>query len=298
MRLFTERFVLANESFRLCGTSKFVSRSQEKIETFEDVHGAEDKIGLVMLIKKRTEIYCTPRCHFTMSWEVGLCQDYLVKYLIGSNKLTTYDYHVLQSFEVVQTFLHAIEIQEQSGPHFHLYGSFCRYRKTWLKRTITRMQMRINVADAVVKALFEVLVDLMKYLYSDVSRVSATALVTRFEFSKQQYFDGHHIGQPEAARGTGYTRVLGMIHGAVLGRLRQMKLVLRRYYRQGPRQELVILDILLKFISNLVFRAARCTHPDRWYHSIQHYRRRLGWKLKFIILEVEKAISVNWYYLN
>ena len=239
MRLFSDRFVLAGESFRLCGTSLLGVRTVASIDVLEDVRGSEDKIGVVMVVKKRTEVYCTPRCHFTMSWEVGLCHDYLVTYLVGSTRMTSFDYHILQSFEVIHVFLHAVEIQEQSGPYFELYGSFCRFRVSWLKKKISQLVKKIKLDDILVRHMFHLMVAFLSYLYSDVSTTSATTLISQLADLRQQYLDNHHLDQLEGTVRSEFTRVLGLFHGFVVGRMRQMNLVLRRYFRSGPKKELV-----------------------------------------------------------
>ena len=293
MRLYSPRLSVLRGDFQLCGSSPCGSTCGRHDFPIESFSSSLDGFGLVRSLKKGEVIYCTPRCHFTRSWEVGLCRDHMIYYLTGSHKLTSRDFHVLQTFEVISSFLHAVEIQVQSGPRFKLYGSFCHFRPKWLKKQIVKLQ--IKTINPCVASLMQLLLDLLAYLYAETCTIDVSLLVDRFDTIQDEYFMDLHLDPHHAASSQrrSFTRLLGHLHGVVLRRIGDMDLVLRRYCRFGSCEIQVRLYLLLYDLPIVFFRRLLCIPSDELFHSTLLYRWRLVWNLKYIILRVVAVISVN-----
>ena len=195
-----------------------------------------DLFGLVGLLKKESQVFCTPRCHVTRNWEVGISQEYTVAYLVGSKYLTSFDFRVLQTMEVIQLFLHALEIQEQSGPRFDFYVSFCRINSGRIYR-----RCLLDHGDSLNKPLVALLVrmcrQLYAYLYSLESTISSTQLIEDMNRVREIYFRDYHLNQELKAESEHrcILQLLGRLHGIVKGRTKEMGLKNRAYYLLGKR---------------------------------------------------------------
>ena len=245
MKLYGRGYCHADGRFRLCGRfpgGNLPATMGNGVVT--DVDGQEDKISLARLLKIKNRIYCTPRCHKTQSWEVGLVHDYLVRFLVGNVRITSFDFHVMQSMEVIQVFLHALEIQEQSGPQFTLYGALCEIGKSSIKQLRKQREIRA-IDDPILEVLVRLKYKIKEYIGAKTTELSATDLLLDMEKLRKMYFDGlhlcllsrHSLGQKN------FLQQLGRLHGLVLGRFSKLGLKLRRYYRSGKYFEQVIVII-------------------------------------------------------
>ena len=196
-----------------------------------DVYGQDDKIGLVQHQKLESQVYCTPRCHITRSWEVGLYNGYLFYLLVGRNQLTSFDFHVCQTIEIIQVFFHALEIQEQSGPRIFLYGSFCQLKTGRAKNSPAFMQ-NSDSETLLSRSLGVLVMDLKNYLHSATTGHSATGLLQSLENLQSDYFRTLHLASSESERMQRrlFLRRLGYLHSLVQRRCAEMNLVIRRYF--------------------------------------------------------------------
>ena len=241
MKLYGRGYCHTDGRFRLCG--RFSGNSPSAAAgngVVTDVVGQEDKISLARLLKIKDRVYCTPRCHKTQSWEVGLVQDYLVRFLVGNVKITSFDYHVMQSMEVIQIFLHALEIQEQSGPQLTLYGALCAIGKKPFSPLRKQREIRA-INDPVLEVLVRLKYKIKEYIGAKTTELSATDLLLDMEKLRRMYFDGLHLCllSRHGLEQKSFLRQLGRLHGMILGRSAQLGLKIRRYYRAGKYFEQV-----------------------------------------------------------
>ena len=217
-----------------------------------------DLFGLVGILKQQNKVFCTPRCHVTRSWEVGLSQEYMVTYLIGSEYLTSFDFRVLQTMEIIQLFLHALEIQEQSGPRFEFFIPFCRSdggRK--FKRC--SYDAGDNLNNSLIILLNRMCIQLRIYLNSTSSEVSSTQLIADLDMVREIYFRDYHLNFDLKA-GSEHRiilRLLGRLHGIVKSRSKEMQLIYRHYYLLGARTGQVNMDFRI-FLLFVCFRMVPC----------------------------------------
>ena len=241
MRMYGLGYCYTDGKFRLCGQlSNEDSPDSVGAGVVTDVVGQDDKISLARLLKIRDRIYCTPRCHKTQSWEVGLVQDYSVRYLIGSSRITSFDFHVMQSMEIIQLFMHALEIQEQSGPQLTLYGALCNIGVCSIRKRRMQRELR-SITDPILELLVRLKYKLKEYLSAKQTSLSATDLIHDMEKLRSLYFDGLHLCllSRHGLNQKRFLNQLGRLHGMVRSRTKQLGLRLRRYYRAGSYHDQV-----------------------------------------------------------
>ena len=282
MKLYGLGFCYTDGRFRLCGHMKNQVTST-CVGVVENVIGQDDKISLARLLKMKIRVYCTPRCHETRSWEVGLVHDYFVRFLVGSTRITSFDYHILQSMEIIQVFFHALEIQEQSGPQLTLYGALCDISEKPAAPGKLQKELK-SVDNHLLEKLVRLKFKLKEYLCSLETKISATDLIQDLEQIRDMYFDGLHLCllSRHGLNQKNFLRQLGRLHGLVRRRILKSKLVLRRYYRNGEYFEQVREKRSIHFTESL-FRRMNYFPELRLFHFILHCLLKLVWKLKFLI---------------
>ena len=106
--------------FYLLGSSE-KSMGQRRIYVFKNQRGAHEyRIGVVQFDLVLSRIYCTPRCHTTGGWEVGICNEYAVGYSPGCAGPTSFDLNVLQIFDQLIIFVRASYIRCFCGSIFSI----------------------------------------------------------------------------------------------------------------------------------------------------------------------------------
>ena len=249
MRLYTFKYHYFDGVFRSCLLSMldscFVGDSCSAHPYHCAVESLEKK-NLLSFIRLQVHIFCTPRCSETKSWEVGLYQNYLACYRIGNLRLTSCDFHVIQIFDLVQAFLHAMEILEQSNFTFQLYG--LRRRASSRARHCSR---QLLVEEHLLNSqLYQLLVQYYTYMDSPDSTLSCTQLLERLCNARRDYLSGYHLDGLRLMDSKQFhcTRLIGLLYGSVLRDSKRMGLVSRQYLRFGQLDKVVWKKVYLVLI--------------------------------------------------
>ena len=191
----------------------------------------ELKIGIVQLQLKQYEIFCTPRCHETGGWEVGIHEGYYVKYLCGSKSPTTLDINILQIFGQVLTFVQAVMVEQRSGSVFcvrvGLGVNKRRVDRSFLSRSVSEVAMsNIGECDIQVRKLLA-----GRLLYPEIKRLFYAITQIR-----DCYYDDLHLNpilRRDSANNHFY-RALGKLYGRICSYRKKHELIVRQYLMGHP----------------------------------------------------------------
>ena len=238
MRLYTYRYHYFDDTFRPCLLSMLETVVADESCSAHPYHCAVESLekrNLLSLVQLQDFVFCTPRCSETRSWEVGLYHNYLACYRIGGLRLTSCDFHVMQIFDLVQAFLHAMEILEQSNFSFQLYG----LRRGFSSR-LRRCSPRLLVAEHPLNSQLYQLVS-QYYTYMDLpdSPLSCTHLLDQLCIIRKSYLSGQHLDglRDFGSKRIYCTRLLGLLYGSVLRDSKKLGLVSRQYLRFGQLEK-------------------------------------------------------------
>ena len=185
---------------------------------------SEDKVNLAALSVISRYVFCTPRCYISKSWEVGVCNTYQVRLLVGGENLSSRDFHVLMLLERIHVFLQYLEIQEQTTGYFYLPDrlnvNYQRPRARFVLyppcRSIISLSDRIH-----------------DYLYGG-HMTSVTGMITDLCLLRYAYFNELHISPASNPSLRQFHRVLGSIYGKIHHRFIINGLKLRQYFAHQP----------------------------------------------------------------
>ena len=246
MRLYSYKYHFFDAVFRPCLLAMLENPLSDEFCSAHPYHCAVDSLekrNLLSLVCLEELIFCTPRCYETKSWEVGLCNHYLACFRVGNLRLTSSDFHVIQIFELTQAFLHAMEICEQPGLHFQLYG--LRRGKSSRKR---RCPDRLLVEGHKLNTdLFRLVTDYYTYMDLPASSLSCTQLLQRLVEIRSSYLTAYHLNglQWYNSRRLHCTRLLGLLYGAVVRDSKRFGLVSRQYLRFGHLDKVLYRRIMI-----------------------------------------------------
>ena len=245
MRLYSYKHHFFDAVFRPCLLAMLENSLSDEYCSAHPYHCAVDaleKRNLLSLVRLDELVFCTPRCSETKSWEVGLCHNYLACYSVGSLRLTSCDFHVIQIFELIQAFLHVMEIYEQPCLHFQLYG-LRRGRVSRRRRCFDRYSVEGHSLNT---DLFQLVVDYYNYMDLPASPLSCTQLLQRLTDIRSVYLTEYHLNGLRwyKSKRLYCTRLLGMLYGAVLRDSKRFGLVSRQYLRFGQLEKVCDHDVI------------------------------------------------------
>jgi len=187
-------------------------------------HSPVDKVNLMKLSTISCYVFCTPRCYISKSWEVGICNTYQVRLLVGGENLSSRDFQMLMLFERIQIFLQYLEIQEQTTGYFYLpdkiSSSFYRklpcYESYPQCRALIRFTKQIN-----------------NYLYGG-EELSVTGMLASLNLIRREYFNELHSQSPYAHSLKQFRRVFGQLYGRIHYRCTVIGMEMRQYFAHQP----------------------------------------------------------------
>ena len=241
MRLFTYKYHYFDDIFRPCLLSMLEGPVAEDGCSAHPYHCAVESLekrNLLSLVKLQHLVFCTPRCSETKGWEVGLSHKYLACYRFGGLRLTSCDFHIMQIFELVQAFFHALEILEQSGYSFQLYG-LRRGFSSRKRRCLPRLHVPGHSLNSM---LFQLVSQYYAYMDLPDSPLSCTQLIDQLCNIRRTYLSGPHLDELHniGIRRVYCTRLLGLLYGSVLRDSKLLGLVSRQYLSFGRLEKVVL----------------------------------------------------------
>ena len=212
------------------GRARMESVQPYQGSTFVIINGGIDRVNVIQLSTISGYIFCTPRCYTTKSWEVGICNSYLVKYLCGGNSLTSFDLHIILVMETIQVYLQQMEIREQSVGYFYLPDNLQRHMP--LPRVLKEVPSPCRKLWCLLRSICQ---------DGKEMQMSVTAQIAQLNIVRREYFQDLHL-DPSLTRGSAhrsFLKMVGFMYGRIVGQLKNIGVVLRQYFGQCPIQEQV-----------------------------------------------------------
>lgn len=217
------------------GRLRLESVQPYQADTIVPVMGELDRVNVTFLRTISGYVFCTPRCYTTRSWEIGVCNSYQLKYLCGGKSPTSFDFHLLMIMEIIQVYLHQMEIKQQSVGYFFVPDD--------LRKAIRLPRVHTPVPESS-KKLWSLLSSMSQTNF-DVG-MSVTAQIAQLNLIRREYFNDLHLDTDLSKKSPHrvFLKLLGYLYGKVLGHLRSCDIIIRQYFGRCPFQVHVRSEIL------------------------------------------------------
>ena len=190
---------------------------------------SEDQVNLMAFSTISCYVFCTPRCFISKSWEVGICNTYQVRLLVGSSNLSSRDFQMLLLFERIQVILQYLEIQEQTTGYFYLPEKFHVTYSRKLKHYVPHSKCH---------ALIHFYGQMHNYLYGGAS-ISVTGMLASLNLIRRGYFNDLHYQAPQTPPLKQFRHIFGQLYGRIQYRCVAVGLDIRQYFAHQPMINMV-----------------------------------------------------------
>ena len=234
MRIYAARYYPADGSLRRCihADPKRMQKGCRRHQNFQPYqtvtilvyHSPEDKVNLMAFSTISCYVFCTPRCYISKSWEVGICNTYQVRLLVGSDNLSSRDFQMLMLFERIQVILQYLEIKEQTTGYFYLPDKLAvGYPR---KRSLFTPYPQC-------RSLIQFYEQIHNHLYGGTD-IPITGMLASLNLIRRKYFSELHYQLPHLRPLKQFRRIFGQLYGRIQYRCVVIGLDIRQYFAHQP----------------------------------------------------------------